>query len=301
MLLYYRGVDNSLKLVGSNNFCFSHNTTYRLGGKAKIAFFPRNIPQAQAAFDYCNNNNLKFFILGNGSNVLASDDGFDGAVICTKKLKGIIRLSENRLFCLAGTTVAQLLNYCKNHSIGGVEYLAKIPATVGGAAFMNAGAAGKFIGTDAEKVLIYDGKKRYLSQNDCNFTYKHSTMRDINSIILAVVLKLSPMDSREIADNVSHFSGLRQNLPKGRSCGCVFKNPAGYSAGLLIDKAGLKGIRCGTAVVSCRHANFIISEGGSAEDVKLLINLVKHFVKLKFGVELCEEVVYIGDFNETYR
>ncbi|MGN0805640.1 MAG: UDP-N-acetylmuramate dehydrogenase [Candidatus Coproplasma sp.] len=301
MLLYKRGLSESLKLKPQTDFRFADNTTYKLGGIAKIAYFPQNLYQATAAFDICRERGLNTFIIGNGSDVLASDSGFDGAVISTKCLSGIIKLSGNRLFCLTGTPISKLLSYCKKHGLSGVEYMAKIPATVGGAAYMNAGAAGKYFGENIEKVLVYTGKRRYFNKNDCNFTYKHSTMRDINSLILAVVLKLTPKPVCEIEANIKRFSNLRQHLPKGRSCGCVFKNGENYSAGELIDRAGLKGIKCGSAVVSLEHANFIISNGDSADDVRQLIELVKLFVKLKFGVELFEEVVYIGEFNENYR
>ncbi|MGN0812815.1 MAG: UDP-N-acetylmuramate dehydrogenase [Candidatus Coproplasma sp.] len=300
MLLYKGGLSTSLKVKQADGFTFANNTTYKLGGNAKLSFFPQNICQAISAFEHCRKNGYKTFIIGNGSNVLASDSGFDGTVISTKKLSGIIRLNNNRLFCLAGTPVAKLLNYCKRHGLSGVEYLTKIPATVGGAAFMNAGAAGKYIGGNIQKVLVYTDKKVYINNNQCNFRYKHSTMRDINCLILAVVLQLEAKPIEEIEDNLEHYSSLRQHLPKGRSCGCVFKNGDNYSAGELIERAGLKGIRCGGAVVSTQHANFIINEGNCANDVKRLIELVKYFVMLKFGIELAEEVVYIGEFDETY-
>lgn len=296
MLLYKKGLSNSLKLNEQNNFCFANNTTYKLGGKAKVAYFPQNIYQAINAFEECKLKGLKTFVIGNGSNVLASDKGFDGAVISTKFLRGIVRLKNNRLFCLAGTHISTILNYCRRRGLGGVEYLVKIPATVGGAAYMNAGAAGKYLGGNIEKVLIYTDKKCYFRQNQCNFTYKHSTMRDINCLILAVVLKLEPKSTEQIEENLSYYANLRKHLPQGKSCGCVFKNGDGYFAGELIDKAGLKGIKCGSAYVSNIHANFIISDGNCASDVKELIELVKYVVKLKFGVQLSEEVVYIGDF-----
>ncbi|MGN0824034.1 MAG: UDP-N-acetylmuramate dehydrogenase [Candidatus Coproplasma sp.] len=296
MLLYKKGLSSSLKLKEQTNFCFADNTTYKLGGNAKVAYFPQNICQAINAFEECKDKGLKTFVIGNGSNVLASDKGFDGAVISTKYLRGIIRLKNNRLFCLAGTPISALLNYCKRHCLGGVEYLVKIPATVGGAAYMNAGAAGKYVGNSVEKVLVYTDKKRYFNQNQCNFAYKHSTMRNINCLILAVVLKLEPKPTKQIDESLRYYSSLRQHLPKGRSCGCVFKNGEGYSAGELIDKAGMKGIKCGSAVVSNTHANFILLKGNCASDVKELIELVKYVVKLKFGVQLIEEVVYIGEF-----
>lgn len=301
MLSYKRGLEDSLELKPTNCFTFESNTTYKLGGKANISYFPQNICQAVNAFKLCKELGYNTLILGKGSNVLASDSGFDGAVISTKRLSGIIRLKNNRLFCLAGTPVSTLLNYCKKQGLSGVEYLTKIPATIGGAAYMNAGAAGKYIGEKISKVLLYTDKKVYFNNTQCNFTYKHSTMRDIKCLILAVVLQLESKPVEEVNRNLEHFLSLRQHLPKGRSCGCVFKNGGGYFAGELIEKAGLKGIRCGSAVVSPQHANFIISEGTSANDVKQLIELVKYFVMLKFGVELEEEVVYIGDFNETYR
>ena len=301
MLLYKGGLNASLKVKPFNGFTFANNTTYKLGGKADLCFFPQNICQAVTAYNICKELGYEPFILGNGSNVLASDGGFDGAVISTKKLSGIIRLKNNRLFCLAGTPLSKLLNYCKLYGLSGVEYLVKIPATVGGAAFMNAGAAGKYIGDNIEKVLIYTDKKVYFNKNQCGFTYKHSTMRDINCLILAVVLQLEAKPVNEVEAKLHHYSNLRNHLPKGRSCGCVFKNGEGYFAGDLIERAGLKGIRCGSAFVSYEHANFIISEGGCAGDVKKLIDLVKYVVMLKFGVQLFEEVVYIGDFDGTYR
>ncbi|MGN0807544.1 MAG: UDP-N-acetylmuramate dehydrogenase [Candidatus Coproplasma sp.] len=301
MLSYKSGILQSLEVKRYSNFSFAENTTYRLGGNAKFAYYPKNIPQAIKAAEECRSCGDETFIIGNGSNVLASDSGFGGAVISTKKLSGIVRLDNNRLFCLAGTPISKLLNYCKSHGLSGVEYLIKIPATVGGAAYMNAGAAGRYFGENIKKVLIYTDKKVYFNKNQCNFTYKHSTMRDINCLILAVVLQLEVKPVAEIEANLNYYSSLRKHLPKGRSCGCVFKNGDNYFAGELIEKAGLKGIRCGNAIVSFEHSNFIINEGDSSNDVKKLIELVKYMVKLKFKVGLEEEVVYIGDFNETYR
>lgn len=299
MLLYYSGLENSLTVRGNGNFTFANNTTYGLGGKARVAYMPKNILQAQAAFCECSKQGGEFFVLGNGSNVLASDKAFDGNVISTKRLDGIIRQNDNKLFCLAGTKISVLLNYCRDRQLGGLEYLYGIPATIGGAAYMNAGVAGFSIGNNVAKVLIYDGKKRYLNQNMCDFAYRHSTMRDIKCIILAVIVKVKSMPLSEIEYRTDYFKQRRKHLPKGRSCGCVFKNPKGFSAGALIEQANLKGASIGSAFVSPDHANFIINNGSSAKDVKALIDLVKQTVRDKFGVELVEEVVYIGDFNGT--
>ena len=301
MLLYKSGLKNCViepKIKVVSPFKFSENTTYGLGGNAIAAYLPKTPYEAKTAYDRLISNGIPFEILGCGSNVLASDKGISGAVISTKNLRGIIRLDKNRLLCLAGTRVAELLTYCKKHSLGGLEYLYGIPATVGGAAYMNAGISGLAVGDNIERVQIYDGKPRVLTHEKCNFAYRHSTMRDINALILSIIVNVDECSALQIDDRIEFYRQRRSHLPKGRSCGCVFKNPEGCSAGLLIESAGLKGFRCGGAYVSEKHASFIINSGGSAADVKLLIGEVKSKVYEKFGVLLEEEVVYIGDFND---
>ena len=163
---------------------------------------------------------------------------------------------------------------------------------------MNAGVNGAAIGDNTESVRVYNGKTRILSREKCNFGYRHSTMRDINALILSIIVNVDECSALQIDDRIEFYRQRRSHLPKGRSCGCVFKNPEGCSAGLLIESAGLKGFRCGGAYVSEKHASFIINSGGSAADVKLLIGEVKSKVYEKFGVLLEEEVVYIGEFND---
>ena len=200
--------------------------------------------------------------------------------------------------CLAGTKVAELLKYCKDNCLGGLEYLYGIPASVGGAAFMNAGVSGHMMGDNVESVRLYDGKAIILINEKCNFGYRHSTMRDINALILSIIVKVDNLSAEEIAERINYFKERRSHLPKGKSCGCVFKNPAGNSAGALIEQAGLKGLRVGGAYVSESHASFIINDGGSSSDVKSVIEIVKARVSEQFGVLLREEVVYIGEFND---
>ncbi len=301
MLLYKSGLKNctnepKIKIVSP--FRFSENTTYGLGGTAIAAYLPKTPYEAKTAYDRLTANAIPFEILGCGSNVLVSDKGISGAVISTKKLRGIIRLDKNRLLCLAGTRIGELLSYCKKHSLGGLEYLFGIPASVGGAAYMNAGVSGAAIGNDIESVRVYDGKTRVLTREMCNFAYRHSTMRDIKGIILSIIVNVDDSSAEKIDERIAYYRQRRSHLPKGKSCGCVFKNPEGTSAGYLIEKAGLKGLRVGGAYVSEKHASFIINDGGSAEDVKSLICIVKRKVLEKFGISLNEEVVYIGDFND---
>ncbi|MDE7379507.1 MAG: UDP-N-acetylmuramate dehydrogenase [Clostridia bacterium] len=299
MLLYKSGLKNLIsaqKVKTVSPFEFAKNTTYGLGGNAPVAYYPKTPWQAKMVFDELSARGERFTVIGNGSNLLVSDSGFSGAVISTRKLSGIVRLSNNRLLCLAGTKISDLLLYCRVRGLGGLEYLYGIPATVGGAAFMNAGVNGATIGNNIISVNVYNGKSLILSNENCNFGYRHSTMRDINALILSVIVKVDNVSAEEIDRRIDYYKTRRKHLPRGKSCGCVFKNPEGHSGGQLIDAAGFKGLRYGGAVVSNSHANFIINDGGSAQDVKELIYTVKRGVFDKFGILLEEEVVYIGDF-----
>lgn len=306
MLLYKSGAvyatrswSEGLKCVKTiKQFSFTKYTTYGLGGMADICYMPENIRQAVAVYKYLEQSNAKFITLGNGSNVLASDKRYHAAVVCTRRLKGIARINSTTICCLAGTTVAEILKYCLIHKLSGLEYLYGIPATIGGITYMNGGAGGCYVNSSIKAVKVFNGKITNLSNQSCNFGYKHSTMQDIKCAILCVFLSVKPDLPQIIVDNIEYFKARRQHLPKGKSCGCVFKNPGGVSAGKLIEDAQLKGMRIGGAFVSPQHANFIINDGGASNDVAQLINLVKRTVLEKSGIRLEEEVVYIGEFND---
>lgn len=288
--------ESIINVKSIKDFGFAANTTYGCGGSAEIAYFPESIKQAAVVYDYINKAYKNYVVIGNGSNVLASDRNFDGAVLGTKRLKGISRISENTIFCYAGTTVAELMKFCVEFGFGGLEYLAGIPATVGGLVYMNGGAGGFFIGENVVNVMLYNGSIRNFSNKKCSFGYKYSIMRDINGLILGVELRIYAQSSDKVRENIALYIGRRKALPKGASCGCVFKNVGKLSAGKLIDEAGLKGLTCGKAYVSSDHANFIINGGGCAADVRTLIKEVKNKVFQCTGIMLEEEVVYIGDF-----
>ncbi len=281
------------------NFSFANNTTYGCGGYAEAAYFPVDIDQAIFVYDYLVSKNINFVILGNGSDVLAADGKFNGAVISTKNLKGISPVSENSFFCNAGTTVSELLKYCIINGCGGLEYLAGIPASVGGLLYMNGGAFGKYIGDNTLSVKFYNGILQDFSNKKCNFGHKYSTMRDIKGLILGAELSFERKDGEKVSRSVLSNMQARRQQPKGKSCGCVFKNYNGKSAGKIIDGCGLKGLSVKGASVSCRHANFIVNTGTSSSDVYKLIKKVKQIVYERKGILLEEEVVYIGDFNDT--
>ena len=160
---------------------------------------------------------------------------------------------------------------------------------------MNAGAGGVYINEIVESVLVYQkGKTRILSVRDCVYSYKHSIFMENGMVVLGAALRLTNATDKEIAEKENFFKARRAHLPKGKSMGCVFKNPAGYSAGELIEKSGLKGLRVGGAVVSDEHANFIINDGGaSAEDIKALITIIQSAVLSQYKIQLEEEIRYI--------
>lgn len=295
-----RPENNLLSIVKKeDNFSFANHTTYGLGGLAKTAFYPKSLEEASAVYDYVVENYKKFVIIGNGSNLLVSNGYYDGAVISTKLLTDI-RAKGNSLITQSGVTVNALLSYCLENNLGGLEYLTGIPATLGGLMCMNGGVNGRHVADDVEYVVIYDGKLRKLSNEDCNFSVKHSTMRDNNALVLEICWKINPYSEQSEIQNIyKKYADIRKIQPKGKSCGCVFKNPDGASAGKLIDEAGLKGFKIGNAEVSCAHANFIINNGNNPQDVYRLIKHVQKTVFEKTGILLSEEVVYIGEFNDS--
>lgn len=281
----------------TENFSFAKNTTYGLGGTAKVAYFPESEEEAVAVYGSLKAKNDKILILGNGSNILAADKRFDISVISTKNLNRIYK-REGCIYCQSGVTVTKLLNFCKANEIGGFEYLAGIPASVGGLALMNGGIPERHLGDDILSVKIFDGNLRNLDNKQCNFGNKYSTMRDIDCLILGVNLSICAVPREAIEKNIAIFLEKRLIQPRGKSCGCVFKNTKSASAGKLIDEAGLKGLKYGGAEVSREHANFIINNGASASDVYALIQTVKNKVYSLFGIRLDEEVIYIGDRDD---
>ncbi len=287
-------------LTHTDNFDLSKNTTYGLGGMCRAAFYPKTEEEAIAAYCELKSSGEKFFVLGRGSNMLVSDRFYDGYVICTSKLKGIFLTGENQLTCLSGTTVSELMNFTRKNGFSGTEFLAGIPASVGGLTFMNGGAGGKYISDICESVTVFSDKLHVFDNSACDFGYKHSIMRDINCFILSTTLTVETSTCEKVTQNISKYLHARLSIPHGKSCGCVFKNPQGLSAGKLVEECGLKGFGIGGAKVSPEHANFIINCGGSADNVYRTIKFVKEKVYEKFGVLLEEEVVYIGDFNDSY-
>lgn len=228
-------------------------------------------------------------VIGKGSNCLFDDRGFDGLVILNKVdfcdwHENEVRVGSGYSFSLLGVQTAR-------KGFSGLEFASGIPATVGGAVFMNAGANGKETCDSLKSVLYFDGIRRELRREELKFSYRKSPFQGMSGAILSATFALTPLaDARKLQLQIVDYRMKTQPL-KERSAGCIFRNPPNGSAGALIDRCGLKGIQVGGAKVSEVHANFIVNSGGaSSRDVKELIRLVQERVFQQTGITLEPEV-----------
>ncbi len=274
-------------------FNFAAHSTVGCGGNAPIAFYPQTVEEFAELISALTEQGLPYKVLGNLSNVLPPDGEVDYAVVSTKRLCGVT--VRDKIFALAGTTAGELLRVCRENRLGGGEFLTGIPCTIGGATYMNAGADGKYIAEILDGVLVLrEGKLLQIPVKECGYAYKQSVFMDNGDIILGGALRLEESSMEEISERERYYRLRRAHLPKGRSMGCVFKNPPDAFAGELIERSGLKGLRLGGARIANEHANFILNEqNATAGDVKGLIALIKNAVYAQYGVELQEEIRYL--------
>jgi UDP-N-acetylmuramate dehydrogenase len=303
------------------NISLSKQSTFRIGGPAKFFVEVGDEKELHEALDYAEKNKLKFFILGGGSNVLFSDEGFDGIIIkmVAKKTKAktINIKNENEIECWAGVNLNELISFSKNNNLTGLENLVGIPGSVGGAVRGNAGAFGTVIGDLVKEVKTIEKK---ISKKNCGFFYRTSIFKEnSNLIIVSVVLKLKKGKKKEIEKKILETMKKRnESQPKGwkGSAGSFFKNPVVKNknliklfeketgkkmignqlpAGWLIAEAGLLGKKIGGAEISEKHGNFLINTGkATAENVIMLASIVKQKVRDEFEVQLQEEVHYVS-------
>lgn len=284
----------------------SKHTSYRIGGPAR-AYILVNSPAAlSAALAACKADEYPWVVVGKGSNLLVSDAGFKGAVIV---LAGEFRNwkfdEENaRVVVGAGTTLSRLVQEVFHRGYSGMEFAVGTPGSVGGAVRMNAGTKDDWIGSRVVSVTTFapdQGLKRY-APSDIEWAYR-STSFAPDEIIVEVELQLTPALSGNIHDKMRTLLERRKaSQPlEYPSCGSVFKNPEGASAGALIDEVGLKGSMCGGAQISEKHANFIVNKNKAcASDVLALIKRAQEKVKEHYGIELQPEVKFLG-FEEEFK
>lgn len=271
------------------------HTTFAIGGPADLFVVPKTPERLAKALQVIRDCGLPLLLLGNGSNMLVSDAGYRGAVVCTTEMDDVRAVEENRLIVQAGALLSRVSRYAQRAGLTGAEFAGGIPGSLGGAVFMNAGAYdGQMAGiVEQTEYLDGSGTVHTLTGEEHCFAYRGSAFRaHPDWVVLRSVLRLQPGDPAAILDKMNDFAQRRRdkqplNYP---SAGSTFKRPEGYFAGRLIEDAGLKGVSVGAAQVSEKHAGFLINRGGATcEEMLRLIELVQQRVREKFGVELeCE-------------
>ena len=276
----------------------SKHTSFKIGGNADVYIKVNNLSKLSTILKECQASDVDYMILGNGSNLLVSDDGIRGVVI---RLDGDFRkitlLDDTTIFCGAGATLAYLCKFALNCGLSGLEFAWGIPGTVGGAVFMNAGAYDGEMKDVVHSVshISPSGEIGRTEKENMNFGYRTSVYRSNNMIITGVTLKLkkgNPDEIRAKMDNYMSRRSTKQPL-EYPSAGSVFKRPEGNFAGALIEQCGLKGKTCGGAQVSEKHAGFIINKSNAtAKDVRDLIGEIQKTVSDKTGYSLeCELII----------
>jgi UDP-N-acetylmuramate dehydrogenase len=306
------------------NIILAPYTTFRIGGPAKEFVEVTSERELIEAVDYAEKNNLKIFILGGGSNLLISDNGFDGLVIKIKLNNLEIDNEKNTIIAGAGVSIAKLIKYATEHSLTGLEWSAGLPGGLGGAIRGNAGTFGLSMYDVVVSVRIYNLENKKIEEfekNKCELVYRNSIFKkNENLIILSAILKLEKGEKDAIQQKVLENINWRKNtFPENSSPGSFFRHteptehnlkklqelPRFYElkmhekntipTGFVIEEAGLKGKKIGGAMVSQKHANFILNTGdATAEDVVMLASFIKQQVRDQFGVELQEEIRYVG-------
>lgn len=272
-------------------------TTFRIGGPADYCFEPADKDDTISIIRYLQIQEFPFVAIGRGSNLLVSDEGYRGAVVHMETGLKACKIDGDITYAEAGISLNRFVDFCIQHSLKGVEMLAGIPGTIGGAIIMNAGAYGGEISTYLTDVeIMRKGTRTIIPKEEAKFSYRHASFRE-NDVIVSVRFRMPSGEKEELEKMRSDLILKRNrkhpvNYP---NCGSVFKNPPEGPAAKYIEEAGLKGTRIGNAQVSEKHANFIINLGGaSASDVYNLIEMVKKSVVEKTGLLLQPEVKLLG-------
>ena len=272
----------------------------KTGGNAEILVKINNEKDLQNVIAYSNENNIELTILGNGSNVLISDNGIQGIVALTSDMNDIELLEGDVISCYAGLTLKELTDFCIENSLTNLEFSCGIPGSVGGAIFMNAGAYGGEMKEVVQKVEVFtkNGEKKIYTNEQMEFSYRHSAIQGTKEIISRVYFQMKKGNKEEIVSKVEELNKMRSDKQplEYPSCGSVFKRPEGYFAGKLIQDAGLQGYQIGGVQVSKKHAGFMVNiDNGTATDYMDLIRYVQKVILEKDGVALEPEVRIIGE------
>lgn len=274
----------------------ANHTSFRIGGPAEIMAFPKSADELSRILKTSKVLDCKTAILGAGTNVLAPDAGIPGLVICIKDaMDGMEQLSPTSIRVMAGVTMTRAAVFAANLGLSGLEFAHGIPGSVGGGVYMNAGAYGGEICQVCTKVCVMDmeGNTRILTNEEMEFSYRHSRLEDTQDIVVYAEFELVPAATEQVREKMQELMGKRKasqplDLP---SAGSAFKRPVGGYAAALIDQMGLKGFQVGGAAISTKHAGFAVNMGNAtAEDVKNLLSQVSDKVFDATGIRLEPEV-----------
>lgn len=298
--IYVAGTDCLIK----PHVPLSSFTSFRVGGPAELYTAPRTLEQLQASFAWARSEGLPITLLGAGTNLLVSDRGLPGLVICTRHLRHI-RFDEEagQITAAAGEPIARLAWQAAERGWRGLEWAVGIPGTLGGAVVMNAGAHESCTADILieSHVLSSNGTLERLLPEDLEFSYRTSNLQGSGRLMTQATLQLRPGGDRKqvMAATTTHMNQRRTTQPYHLpSCGSVFRNPSPYAAGWLIEQSGLKGHQIGGAQVAQRHANFILNCGGAtASDIFQLIRHVQQQVERHWSLRLEPEVKMLGEFQ----
>ena len=279
----------------------SRHTTFRIGGPAELFLVPKSTEEIVGIFKICREEGIPWFVLGNGSNLLVSDKGYQGVVIQLYKEFGEVKVQGCQITAQAGALLSQIAAAAREESLTGFEFAGGIPGTLGGAVVMNAGAYGGEMKDVIKEVTVLtrEGEIRTLQEEELAMGYRTSAIKEAGYIVLSAVLSLEKGDKEQIKARMQELAGMRSSKQPLQypSAGSTFKRPEGYFAGKLIMDSGLRGYQVGGAQVSEKHCGFVINTGNAtARDVRNLMADVQRIVEEKYGVKLEPEVKFLGDF-----
>ncbi|MDD2620036.1 MAG: UDP-N-acetylmuramate dehydrogenase [Syntrophomonadaceae bacterium] len=277
-----------------------NHTSFAIGGPADLMFIPESIEELRKVIFLCQKQQMKYFILGQGSNILVRDKGIRGVVIKLNNILANITVDKEQITAEAGISISNLAQEAARHELSGLEFAEGIPGSLGGAVVMNAGA----YGGEMKNVLLEvtainkDGNIKKYTPDEMLMTYRKSIFQFNGSIVVSAVIKLQKDKKESIKARMDDYAARRQekqplDFP---SAGSTFRRPENYFVGPMIEELGLKGFKIGGAQVSAKHAGFIINSGNaSARDVLELIAYIQKKVRERYGVELQTEIKVVGE------
>lgn len=277
-----------------------NHTSFRVGGPASLFLFIRTENELSEVLKMINKNKIPYFILGNGSNLLVSDQGYQGVVLYLAQEFSEITRKGNQLYVGAAALLSKVANMAMEAGLSGLEFAAGIPGSMGGGTVMNAGAYGGELSQVITQVKVMDsqGNILFLNREDLEFGYRRSIFKRKNYVILEILLELLPGSKEKILSKMKEYNQARKEKQplEYPSAGSTFKRPEGNFAGKLIMEAGLSGYQIGGARVSEKHCGFVINTGNATQkDISAVMKKIQEVVMEKFRVELEPEVIYLGE------